>query len=46
MLIARGGELVPPRGQTVLRPGDHVYVFTRPAERGLVMLLFGRQEEE
>jgi cell volume regulation protein A len=46
MLILRGHELVPPRGHTVLRAGDHVYVFTRPEEKGLVQLLFGRQEED
>ncbi|BDG04557.1 potassium/proton antiporter [Anaeromyxobacter oryzae] len=45
MLVVRGHELVPPRGQTVLQPGDHVYVFTRPEEKGLVLLLFGREEE-
>lgn len=46
MLIVRGNELVPPRGPTVLKPGDHVYVFVRPEEKGLVQLLFGRQEDE
>ncbi len=46
MLIVRGHELVPPRGRTVLDPGDHVHVFTRPEEKPLVTLLFGRQEED
>ena len=46
MLIVRGHELVPPRGQTALEPGDHVYVFARPEESAFVKLLFGRQEEE
>jgi cell volume regulation protein A len=46
MLIVRGHELVPARGQTVLKPGDHVYVFVRPEEKALVQLLFGRQEDE
>ncbi len=46
MLVVRGRELVAARGHTVLAPGDHVYVFSRPEERGLVQLLFGRQEEE
>jgi cell volume regulation protein A len=45
MLVVRGQELVPPRGPTQLKPGDHVYVFTRPEEKGLVQLLFGREEE-
>ena len=46
MLIVRGHELVPPRGPTLLVPGDHVYVFARPDEKALVHLLFGREEEE
>jgi cell volume regulation protein A len=46
MLIVRGHELVPPRGQTSLEPGDHVYVFAKPEESGFVKLLFGRQEDE
>jgi potassium/hydrogen antiporter len=46
MLVVRGHDLVPPRGQTVLRSGDHVYVFTRPEEKALVQLLFGRMEED
>jgi cell volume regulation protein A len=46
MLIVRGHELVPPRGPTALEPGDHVYVFAKPDEVGLVKLLFGREEEE
>jgi potassium/hydrogen antiporter len=45
MLVVRGHELVPPRGPTVLAPGDHVHVFTRPEEKPLVLLLFGREEE-
>lgn len=46
MLIVRGHELVPPKGSTVLEPGDHIYVFTRPEEKPLVQLLFGRLEED
>jgi cell volume regulation protein A len=46
MLVVRGRELVAARGATVLRPGDHVYLFTAPEEKGFVQLLFGRQEEE
>jgi cell volume regulation protein A len=46
MLIVRGHELIPPRGQTALEPGDHVYVFAKPDEKALVQLLFGRQEDE
>ena len=44
MLIVRGSDLVAPRGHTVLTPGDHVYVFFRPADRRYVELLFGRPE--
>ncbi|MCI0572027.1 MAG: potassium/proton antiporter [Myxococcaceae bacterium] len=46
MLLVRGDELVGPRGDTVLQPQDHVYVFCRPEDRALVQLLFGRLEEE
>jgi len=44
MLIVRGRELVAPRGETVLAPGDHVYVVCAPEDRALVLLLFGRPE--
>lgn len=44
MMIVRGSELVAARGQTVLMPGDHVYVFFRPADRRYIELLFGRSE--
>ena len=46
MLIVRGRELVAARGRTVLQPGDHVYVFAPPEDRGFVQLLFGRAEAE
>ncbi len=45
MLVVRGRELLAARGRTVLQPGDHVYVFTTPEEKGFVHLLFGREEE-
>ncbi|MBF5045348.1 potassium/proton antiporter [Aggregicoccus sp. 17bor-14] len=45
MLIVRGRELVAPRGDTQLLPGDHVYVFYRHEDEGLVKLLFGGLEE-
>jgi cell volume regulation protein A len=44
MLIVRGRELIAARGPTLLLPGDHVYVFFRPADRRYVELLFGRAE--
>jgi potassium/hydrogen antiporter len=46
MLVVRGRELVAARGRTVLQPGDHVYVFAPPDEKGFVQLLFGRAEAE
>jgi cell volume regulation protein A len=46
MLVVRGRELVAARGRTVLQPGDHVYVFAPPEEKGFVQLLFGRAEAE
>ncbi len=44
-LIVRGEELVAPRGATTLEPGDHVYVFSRTEDEGLIQLMFGRPEE-
>lgn len=43
-LIVRGRELIAPRGNTVLTPGDHVYVFAREEDRGVIQLLMGRPE--
>jgi potassium/hydrogen antiporter len=45
MLLVRGRELIAPRGATDLRAGDHVYVFCRPEDRGLMQLMFGQQGE-
>ncbi|HEX5385281.1 MAG TPA: potassium/proton antiporter [Gemmatimonadales bacterium] len=44
-LVIRGNEMIPPRGSTVLTPGDHVYVVSRPEDRAWVQLLLGRPEE-
>ena len=41
----RGDDLVPPRGHTILLPGDHVYVITRPNDESLVRLMFGAHHE-
>jgi cell volume regulation protein A len=46
MLIVRGNRLVPPKGSTTLDPGDHVYVVTRPEDKPLMQLMFGRPEAE
>ena len=45
MLIVRGGQLVPPRGETTLEAGDHVWVVARSDARELVLLLFGAPDE-
>ncbi|HEY7529876.1 MAG TPA: potassium/proton antiporter [Gemmatimonadota bacterium] len=45
MMIVRGGELIAPKGDTVIQPGDHVYVVSRPEDRPLLQLMFGRPEE-
>jgi cell volume regulation protein A len=44
VLVVRGGALLAPKGSTVLTPGDHVYVVTKPEDRPLVQLLLGRPE--
>lgn len=44
VLVVRGRDLLAPKGSTVLMPGDHVYVFARPADVALVQLLFGQPE--
>jgi cell volume regulation protein A len=46
LLVVRGRSLVPPRGSTVLEPGDHVYLFAREHDRALLNLLFGSAEVE
>ena len=45
-LIIRGDEMIPPKGPTVLMPGDHVYVFSKPEDKQFLLLMFGRPEEE
>lgn len=42
MLIVRNDELIVPRGNTVLEPGDVLHVFCNAADRPLLELLFGR----
>jgi cell volume regulation protein A len=44
MLIVRAEELVAARGDTLLLPGDHVFIFCHPEDRPTVDLLFGREE--
>ena len=45
-LVIRGQEMVPPKGNTVLMPGDYVYVFAQEQDRHFILLMFGRPEEE
>lgn len=45
-LIIRGDEMVPPKGTTVLMPGDYIYLFARPEDRQFMLLMFGKPEEE
>jgi cell volume regulation protein A len=44
VLVVRGRALLAPKGDTVLTPGDHVYVITAADNRPMVQLLFGRPE--
>jgi Trk K+ transport system NAD-binding subunit len=39
-VIVRDGDAIPPRGGTVLRAGDQLYVLTRPELRDQVERLF------
>lgn len=45
-MVARGQEIIPPSGATVLHPGDHVFVVLRPQLRGLVERIFGPEPEQ
>jgi cell volume regulation protein A len=40
-MISRANTLVPPRGSTVLTPGDHVFVILKEDMRGAVDRVFG-----
>ncbi len=42
-MISRGQDIVPPRGTTPIRPGDHVFVVLKPPARQLVDRMFGRR---
>jgi cell volume regulation protein A len=43
-MIVRGQDVVPPKGNTAITAGDHVYVFARSEDRPLIHLMFGRAE--
>lgn len=45
-LVARGDDIVPPRGETTLEPGDHVFIVLRPDSRPSVDRLFSPSAED
>jgi len=45
LMVLRGDDLLAARGGTILTPGDHVYLLTRPEDEAFVRLLFGEAEE-
>lgn len=44
-MIARGNDIVPPRGSTRIKPGDHVFVVLRPGARPLVDRAFADRDK-
>lgn len=46
MLVVRGTQLVPPRGNVMLEPGDHVYIFCRSEDEPAVALWFGQRIDD
>jgi len=44
-MVARGEEIIPPSGSTVLRAGDHVFVVMRPKLRAAVERIFSVEPE-
>lgn len=46
MLIVRQRDLIAPRGDATLEPGDHVYLVSHPDDGAQIQLLFGRAEDE
>lgn len=44
MLVVRGRDVIPPKGDTALLPGDHVYLFARAEARDELQLMLGRPE--
>lgn len=45
-MVARGSEMIPPRGSTRLLNGDHAFVVVRPEVRSLVERAFALRGEE
>jgi cell volume regulation protein A len=46
VMVVRGRQVLAAKGDTVLAPGDHVYVLARPDDLPTLHLLFGRPEGE
>ncbi|MEP6765960.1 MAG: potassium/proton antiporter [Gemmatimonadaceae bacterium] len=46
MMVVRGKELIAARGETILTPGDHVYLLVAPEDTPIVQLMFGQPEGE
>jgi cell volume regulation protein A len=44
ILLIRDGEMIAPKGATVLSAGDHIYVLCQTADRPFIQLIFGRSE--
>ncbi|MBL8028769.1 MAG: potassium/proton antiporter, partial [Fibrobacteres bacterium] len=44
VIVVRGRDLIAAKGNTVLKDGDHVYLFFRNEDRGFIELLFGGAE--
>lgn len=43
-LVARGDDIVPPRGATKLQPGDHIFIVLRPDSRSFIDGMFSQSE--
>jgi len=43
-IIVRGRDLIAPKGDSTLLPGDHAYVLCRREDRAMIHLMFGRPE--
>lgn len=46
LLVVRGAELIAPKGNTILKPGDHVFVFCRPKDKQLIQMMFGSDSHD
>lgn len=46
LLVVRDGQMIPARGSTVFRAGDHVFLFGTASDLPLLRLLFGATEAD